>query len=128
MSNIHQIHALNPERRETLKHFYAQQANFFMDQIINPAGGAAALSIAVTGDDQVLTRMAGVDAAHAAVLLAEIDRVRAQLCQWVAEQAPELLAQPEQQAHGQSGKVVAMHRAPVNPVGVDVVLFQPRTH
>lgn len=62
-----------------------------MDQLANPAGGAAALSIAVTGESQVVSRLAGVDAAHAAVLLAELDRVRAQLVQFIADQAPELL-------------------------------------
>lgn len=126
--NVRPIFALNPERRECLQEFYLDQARFFMDQMKAPHGGAAALSVAVTGDDQVVTRMAGVDAAHAAVLLAEIDRVRAQLCKWVAEQAPELLAQPEERAQGQYGKVVAMLRAPVSRAEADVVRFQPRSH
>lgn len=99
MNNVRNLFALNTDRRDTLKHFYADQASFFMDQLANPAGGAAALSIAVTGDSRVVTKLAGVDAAHAAVLLAELDQVRAQLVQFVTEQAPELLEkinEPEQ--------------------------------
>lgn len=96
MSNVRNLFALNAERRETLKHFYADQATFFMQQIANPAGGAAALSIAVTGESQVVTKLAGVDAAHAAVLLAELDTMRAQLVQFITEQAPELLEKVSQ--------------------------------
>jgi len=96
MSNVRNLFALNAERRETLKHFYADQATFFMQQIANPAGGAAALSIAVTGESQVVTKLAGVDAAHAAVLLAELDTMRAQLVQFITEQAPELLEKVNQ--------------------------------
>ena len=96
MSNVRNLFALNAERRETLKHFYAEQATFFMQQIANPAGGAAALSIAVTGESQVVTKLAGVDAAHAAVLLAELDTMRAQLVQFITEQAPELLEKVNQ--------------------------------
>lgn len=96
MSNVRNLFALNAERRETLKHFYADQATFFMQQIANPAGGAAALSIAVTGESQVVTKLAAVDAAHAAVLLAELDTMRAQLVQFITEQAPELLEKVNQ--------------------------------
>jgi len=96
MNNVRNLFALNAERRETLKHFYAEQATFFMQQIANPAGGAAALSIAVTGESQVVTKLAGVDAAHAAVLLAELDTMRAQLVQFITEQAPELLEKVNQ--------------------------------
>ena len=96
MNNVRQLFTLNAERRETLKHFYADQATFFMQQIANPAGGAAALSIAVTGESQVVTKLAGVDAAHAAVLLAELDTMRAQLVQFITEQAPELLEKVSQ--------------------------------
>lgn len=91
MNNVRNLFALNAQRRETLKHFYADQATFFMQQIANPAGGAAALSIAVTGDGQVMTKLAGVDAEHAAALLWELDNIRANLVQYVTEQAPELL-------------------------------------
>lgn len=91
MNNVRNLFALNAERRETLKQFYAEQAGFFMEQIANPAGGAAALTIAVTGESQVVTKLAGVDGAHAAVLLAELDQVRAQLVQYLADEAPELL-------------------------------------
>lgn len=91
MSTVCNLFALSTERRETLKQFYADQATFFMQQIANPSGGAAALSIAVTGDDQVLTKMASVDAVHAAILVWELDTVRAQLVQFVTENAPELL-------------------------------------
>lgn len=99
MNNVRQLFTLNAERRETLKHFYAHQATFFMQQIANPAGGAAALSIAVTGDSQVVTKLASVDAAHAAVLLVELDAMRARLVQFITEEAPELLEkinEPEQ--------------------------------
>lgn len=101
MNNVRQLFALNAERRETLKQFYADQAGFFMEQIANPAGGAAALTIAVTGESQVVTKLAGVDGAHAAVLLAEMDQVRAQLVQYLADEAPELLEKINQVESGQ---------------------------
>jgi hypothetical protein len=104
MNNVRQLFALNAERRETLKQFYADQARFFMHQIANPAGGAAALSIAVTGESQVVTKLASVDAAHAAVLLVELDSIRAKLVQFITDQAPELLEKVNQSEHGQASK------------------------
>ena len=124
MNNVRQLFTLNAERRETLKHFYADQAAFFMQQIANPAGGAAALSIAVTGDSQVMTKLASVDAAHAAVLLVELDAMRAKLTQFITEEAPELLERVNQVEHQQAtrnnvmplrkaaehdGQVIALH-------------------
>jgi len=124
MNNVLQLFTLNAERRETLKHFYADQATFFMQQIANPAGGAAALSIAVTGDSQVVTKLASVDAAHAAVLLVELDAMRAKLTQFITEEAPELLERVNQVEHQQAtrnnvmplrkaaehdGQVIALH-------------------
>ena len=124
MNNVRQLFTLNAERRETLKHFYADQATFFMQQIANPAGGAAALSIAVTGDSQVMTKLASVDAAHAAVLLVELDAMRAKLTQFITEEAPELLERVNQVEHQQAtrnnvmplrkaaehdGQVIALH-------------------
>lgn len=113
MSNVRNLFALNPERRETLKHFYADQATFFMQQIANPAGGAAALSIAVTGESRVVTKLAGVDAAHAAILLAELDTIRAQLVQFISEQAPELLEKVNQVEPDQArtSRVVPLRKA-----------------
>lgn len=112
MSNVRNLFALNAERRETLKHFYADQATFFMQEIANPAGGAAALSIAVTGESQVVTKLAGVDAAHAAVLLAELDTMRAQLVQFITEQAPELLEKVNQVEHSaKAGNVMPLRKA-----------------
>lgn len=113
MSNVRNLFALNAERRETLKHFYADQATFFMQQIANPAGGAAALSIAVTGESQVVTKLAAVDAAHAAVLLAELDTMRAQLVQFISEQAPELLEKVNQVEpdRASAANVVPLHQA-----------------
>jgi len=96
MNNVRQLFTLNAERRETLKQFYADQASFYMQQIANPAGGAAALSVAVTGDSQVVTKLAGVGAAHAAILLMELDNMRAQLVQFITQQAPELLEKVNQ--------------------------------
>jgi len=125
MSNVRNLFALNAERRETLKHFYADQATFFMQQIANPAGGAAALSIAVTGESQVVTKLAGVDAVHAAALLAELDSMRAQLVQFITAEAPELLEKVNQIEHkkascgnvlplrkvaGGDAQVIALHR------------------
>lgn len=114
MNNVRQLFSLNPERRETLKHFFADQASFYMQQIANPAGGAAALSIAVTGESQVVTKLAGVDAAHAAILLAELDTMRAQLVQFITEQAPELLEKVNQVEPDQVSKsnVVPMRKGP----------------
>lgn len=114
MNNVRQLFALNAERRETLKHFYADQATFFMQQIANPAGGAAALSIAVTGDNQVVTKLASVDAAHAAVLLVELDAMRAKLIQFITEEAPELLEKVNQAEHEQAKRanVMPLRKAP----------------
>lgn len=113
MNNVRNLFALNAERRETLKHFYADQATFFMQQIANPAGGAAALSIAVTGDGQVMTKLAGVDAEHAAALLWELDNIRANLVQYVTEQAPELLEKVSQAGTQQAmaANVVPLRKA-----------------
>ena len=108
MNNVRQLFALNAERRETLKHFYADQATFFMQQIANPAGGAAALSIAVTGESQVVTKLASVDAAHAAVLLVELDAMRAKLTQFITEQAPALLERVNQAEHQQATRANVM--------------------
>ncbi len=113
MSNVRQLFTLNAERRETLKHFYADQATFFMQQIANPAGGAAALSIAVTGDSRVVAKWAGVDAVHAAVLLSELDDIRVQLIQFITEQKPELLELVNQSVHQQAtwANVVPLRKA-----------------
>lgn len=113
MNNVRQLFALNAERRETLKQFYAEQAGFFMEQIANPAGGAAALSIAVTGEGKVETKLAGVEGAHAAVLLAELDQVRAQLVQYLADEAPELLEKinPVESDQERAGNVVQLRKA-----------------
>lgn len=113
INNVRQLFALTAERRETLKQFYAEQAGFFMEQLAKPAGGAAALHIAVTGEGRVETKLAGVDGAHAAVLLAELDRVRAQLVQYLAHEAPELVekinqVEPDQET---AGNVVPLHKA-----------------
>lgn len=119
MNNVRQLFALNAERRETLKHFYADQATFFMQQISNPAGGAAALSIAVTGDSQVVTKLASVDAAHAAVLLVELDAMRAKLVQFITDEAPELL---ERSNDSKQGNGVAIWAEPKR-VGEVVQLY-----
>lgn len=114
MSNVRNLfNGLNAERRQELEHFYANQATFFMQQIANPAGGAAALSIAVTGDSQVVTKLAGVDAVHAAVLLVELDAMRAQLVQFITEHEPELLEKVNQAEHGQTkaANVVPLRKA-----------------
>ncbi len=102
MSNVRNLFGLNAERRQELEHFYANQATFFMQQIANPAGGAAALSIAVTGDSQVVTKLAGVDAVHAAILLNELDTMRAQLVQFITEQEPALLETLNEIKHGKA--------------------------
>lgn len=102
MSNVRNLFSLNAERRQELEQFYANQATFFMQQIANPAGGAAALSIAVTGDSRVVTKLAGVDAVHAAILLNELDAMRAQLVQFITEQEPELLETINEANHGKA--------------------------
>lgn len=102
MNNVRQLFTLKPERCQDLEHFYANQATFFMQQIANPAGGAAALSIAVTGDSQVVTKLAGVDAVHAAILLNELDAMRAQLVQFITEQEPEPLGTLSEIKHGKA--------------------------
>jgi len=116
MSNVRNLFALNAERRQELEHFYANQATFYMQQIANPAGGAAALSIAVTGDSQVLTKLAGVDAVHAAVLLSELDAVRAKLVQFMIEQAPDLLEKINEPKHSNVSAIRAHPRSPAKVV------------
>jgi hypothetical protein len=120
MSNVRNLFALNAERRQELEQFYANQATFFMQQIANPAGGAAALSIAVTGESQVVTKLAGVDAVHAAILLNELDTMRAQLVQFITEQEPELLEKVNQAEHGhsQAANVVPLRKSAVRDAQV----------
>jgi hypothetical protein len=108
MSNVRHLHALHPERRAALKQFFADQAAYYMDLIQDPQGGAAALHIAVTGVSQVATKLAAVDPEHAAVLLAELDRVRADLLQYVQAQAPDLWDRQNGHEGGQAGNVVAL--------------------
>lgn len=91
MTNVRQLHGLHPERRAALSKFAAEQASFWMDQVARPQGGAAALHMSVTGDQRIQTQFCAVEPEHAAVLLAELDRVRAHLCRYLADQAPELL-------------------------------------
>lgn len=113
MNNVRQLDTLQPERRASLKQFYADPVRFYLDQVNRPEGGAAALHIAVTGEQKMEINMVDVDAAHAAVLLAELDRVRAQLCQFLAEQAPELLEKvnPVQSELEQAGNVALLRKA-----------------
>ena len=113
MSNVRNLFALNAERRQELEQFYANQATFFMQQIANPAGGAAALNIAVTGDSQVVTKLAGVDAVHAAILLNELDAMRAQLVQFITEHEPKLLGTLNEIKHGKANaaNVVPLRKA-----------------
>jgi hypothetical protein len=84
-----------------------------MQQIANPAGGAAAPSISVTGDSQVLTKLAGVDAVHPAILLNELDAMRAQLVQFITEQEPGLLEKLNEIKHGKANasNVVTLRKA-----------------
>lgn len=91
MNNIRQLYALHPERRAALTKFSSDQANFWMRQVVNPEGAAAALNMVVTGDNRIETKLCAVEPEHAAVLLAELDSVRAKLCQFLIDQAPELL-------------------------------------
>jgi hypothetical protein len=91
MSNVYQLHAINPVRRQQVQAFCAEQAGHFMRLASCPDGAAAALSVVITGDNQVQTKMAAIEPAHAMVMLAELDRLRVKITSYVAEQAPELL-------------------------------------
>lgn len=126
MNNVRNLFALNAERRASLKQFYADQASFYLDQVNRPEGGAAALHIAVTGECKVETKLAGVDGAHAAVLLAELDQVRAQLVQYLADEAPELLEKINQVESGQNqaGNVVPLRKVAESEVPGQVIALR----
>lgn len=108
MSNVHQLHAINPERRQQVQAFCAEQAGHFMRLASCQDGAAAALSVVITGDNQVQTKMAAIEPEHAMVMLAELDRLRVKLTAYVAEQAPQML-RPEGQQQG--GHVVRLVRS-----------------
>lgn len=106
MTNVHQLHAIHAERRAQVQAFCADQVGHFMRLASRPEGAVAALSVVITGDDQIETNMAAIEPEHAMVMLAELDRLRVKLTAYVAEQAPQLLrpAQP------QTGQIIRMHR------------------
>lgn len=106
MSNVHQLHAINPERRQQVQAFCAEQAGHFMRLASCPDGAAAALSVVITGDNQVQTKMAAIEPEHAMVMLAELDRLRIKLTAYVAEQAPQMLRPEWQQQGGQVVRLV----------------------
>lgn len=101
MSNVHQLHAIHPERREQVQAFCADQAGHFMRLASRPDGAVAALSVVITGDDQIETKMAAMEPEHAMGMLEELDRLRVKLTAYVVEHAPELLrhdSEPSKQA------------------------------
>lgn len=106
MSNVHQLHAINPERRQQVQAFCAEQAGHFMRLASCQDGAAAALSVVITGDNQVQTKMAAIEPEHAMVMLAELDRLRIKLTAYVAEQAPQMLRPEWQQQGGQVVRLV----------------------
>ena len=79
MSNVHQLHAIHPERREQVQAFCANQAGHFMRLASRPDGAVAALSVVITGDDQIETKLAAMEPEHAMVMLEELDRLRVKL-------------------------------------------------
>lgn len=91
MSNVHHLHAIHPERREQVQAFCADQAGHFMRLASRPDGAVAALSVVITGDDQIQTKMAAMEPGHAMVMLEELDRLRVKLTAYVVEQAPAML-------------------------------------
>lgn len=91
MNNVHQLHDIHPERRAQVQAFCADQAGHFMRLASRPDGAVAALSVVITGDDQIETKMAAMEPEHAMVMLEELDRLRVKLTAYVVEQAPELL-------------------------------------
>lgn len=109
MSNVIALHSLNPERLAALRGFYADLASFYMQQARRPEGGAAALHIAITGKAQVEHRMCAIDAEHAAVLLTELDQVRAKLCEILAENGPSMAFNGDAAAKSATN-VVPLHR------------------
>lgn len=106
MTNVHQLHAIHPERRQQLQAFCADQAGHFMRLASRPNGAVAALSMVITGDDQIETKTAAIEPEHAMVMLAELDRLRVKLTAFVAEQAPQLL----RPAEPQTGQIIHIHR------------------
>ncbi len=91
MSNVHQLYAIHPERRAQVQAFCADQAGHFMRLASRPDGAVAALSVVITGDDQIETKMAAIEPAHAMVMLEELDRLRVKLMAYVVERAPAML-------------------------------------
>ncbi len=106
MNNVHQLHAIHPERREQVQAFCADQAGHFMRLASHPDGAVAALSVVITGDGQAVAKMAAMEPEHAMVMLDELDRLRVRLTAYVAQQAPEML-RPQV---GKSGKVIPLTR------------------
>lgn len=108
MSNVHQLHAIHPERREQVQAFCADQAGYFMHLASHPEGAVAALSVVITGDGQAVSKMAAIEPEHAMVMLEELDRLRVRLTAYVVEQAPGLLrggSAPAKQA-----ELIQLHR------------------
>lgn len=106
MTNVHQLHAVHPERRAQVQAFCADQVGHFMRLASRPEGAVAALSVVITGDEQTETKMAAIEPEHAMVMLAELDRLRVKLTAYVAEQAPQLL-RPAERLNGQ---IIQLHR------------------
>lgn len=107
MSNVRQLHPINPERRQQVQAFCVEQAGHFMRLACRPDGAAAALSVVITGDNTAETKMAAIEPEHAMVMLEELDRLRVKLTAYVTEQAPELL---RQEPGRKSGNVIQLHR------------------
>lgn len=69
MSTVRYLHSINPKRRKQLQAFCADQASHFMHLCDHPDGAAAVLSVLITGDSQVVSKMAAIEPEHAMVCL-----------------------------------------------------------
>lgn len=107
MSNVHQLHAIHPERREQVQAFCADQAGHLMRLASHPEGAVAALSVVITGDGQAVAKMAAIEPEHAMVMLEELDRLRVKLTAYVVEQAPAML---RLKGLAKAGNIIRMHQ------------------
>lgn len=109
MSNIHRLNPVHPDRQRMVRAFCAEQIAHFEAVAARPEGSAAALSVVITGDLQVLTHAAALEPIHAAALLEALDEVRAWLQRHLGGPALALVGTAD---HSTVNVVPMVHQAP----------------
>ena len=84
--NVRQLHTPNPERSKSIKAWHGKQA-------VSDVRPVSALHVAITEDGLIHTHSLHIGPEMALIIIDELDRVRAVLCQQVVEEAPELLGE-----------------------------------